>query len=146
MMRFSAFLVVLLLSGCSAQWHLKKAVKKDPSLLDKSIVTVVDTVVIPGVEVHDTVSFTNTDTIEIVKDNFHVRLVKVRDSIFVDGGCKTDTIVRSVSIPVEKLVYKEKNTWFDKVKSLSFYVIVVIILAALVRKMMKRFWWYERMG
>jgi len=145
-MRFSAFLVVLLLSGCSAQWHLKKAVKKDPSLLDKSIVTVVDTVLIPGVEVRDTVSFTNTDTIEIVKDNFHVRLVKVRDSILVDGGCKTDTIVRKVSVPVEKLVYKEKNTFFDKVKSLSFYVIVVIILASIVRRLIKSVWWYERLG
>lgn len=140
MMRFFAFLTLLSLSGCSAQWHLNKAVKKDPSLLQKEVVSVVDTVIVPGVEVHDTLVFSDIDTVEIVKDNFHVKLVRVRDSIFIDGGCKTDTLIRTVSVPVDKVVYKGKDTWFDKVKLGSFYVIVVIILAALVRKMVKRIW------
>jgi len=139
-MRFFAFLALLSLSGCSAQWHLNKAIRKDPSLLQKEVVSVVDTVIVPGVEVHDTLVFSDIDTVEIVKDNFHVKLVRVRDSIFIDGGCKTDTLIRTVSIPVDKVVYKGKDTWFDKVKLGSFYVIVVIILAALVRKMVKRIW------
>lgn len=140
MMRFFAFLMLLSLSGCSAQWHLNKAIRKDPNLLQKEVVSVVDTVVVPGVEVHDTLVFSDIDTVEIVKDNFHVKLVRVRDSIFIDGGCKTDTLIRTVSVPVDKVVYKGKDTWFDKVKLGSFYVIVVIILAALVRKMVKRIW------
>lgn len=139
-MRFFAFLMLLSLSGCSAQWHLNKAIRKDPNLLQKEVVSVVDTVVVPGVEVHDTLVFSDIDTVEIVKDNFHVKLVRVRDSIFIDGGCKTDTLIRTVSVPVDKVVYKGKDTWFDKVKLGSFYVIVVIILAALVRKMVKRIW------
>jgi hypothetical protein len=138
LMRFLTIGVLLVISGCSAQWHLNKAVKKDPSLVQKEVVSVVDTVIVPGVEVHDTLVFSDIDTVEIVKDNFHVKLVRVRDSIFIDGGCKTDTLIRTVSIPIEKVVYKGKDTWFDKVKLGSFYVIVVIILAALVRKMVKR--------
>ncbi len=137
-MRFLTIGMLFAISGCSAQWHLNKAVKKDPSLVQKEVVSVVDTVIVPGVEVHDTLVFSDIDTVEIVKDNFHVKLVRVRDSIFIDGGCKTDTLIRTVSVPIEKVVYKGKDTWFDKVKLGSFYVIVVIILAALVRKMVKR--------
>jgi hypothetical protein len=139
-MRFFAFMMLLSLSGCSAQWHLNKAVKKDPSLLNKEVVSVVDTVIVPGVEVHDTLVFNDIDTVEIVKDNFHVKLVRVRDSIFINGGCKTDTLIRTVSIPVDRVVYKKKDTWFDKVKLGSFYVIVAIILASLARKIRKRIW------
>ncbi len=140
--RLFALGMLLLLPGCSAQWHLNKAIRKNPSLLEKEIVSVVDTVIIPGVSIHDTLVFSKIDTVEIVKDNFHVKLVRVRDSIFIQGGCKTDTLIRTVSIPIEKIIYKEKNNWFDKVKLFCFYVILVIMLAALVQRIIKKnLWW-----
>ena len=111
-------------------------------MLEKEIVSVVDTVIIPGVSIHDTLVFSKIDTVEVVKDNFHVKLVRVRDSIFIQGGCKTDTLIRTVSIPIEKIIYKEKNNWFDKVKLFCFYVILVIMLAALVQRIIKKnLWW-----
>ena len=140
--RLFALGMLLLLPGCSAQWHLNKAIRKNPSLLEKEIVSVVDTVIIPSVSIHDTLVFSKIDTVEIVKDNFHVKLVRVRDSIFIQGGCKTDTLIRTVSIPIERIIYKEKNNWFDKVKLFCFYVILVIIMAALVQRIIKKnLWW-----
>lgn len=140
--RLFALGMLLLLQGCSAQWHLNKAIRKNPSLLEKEIVSVVDTVIIPGVSIHDTLVFSKIDTVEIVKDNFHVKLVRVRDSIFIQGGCKTDTLIRTVSIPIERIIYKEKNNWFDKVKLFCFYVILIIIMAALVQRIIKKnLWW-----
>jgi hypothetical protein len=42
----TAFAVVLLLSGCSAQWHIRKAISKDPTILTQGVVVerVTDTI------------------------------------------------------------------------------------------------------
>jgi len=38
--------IMFLLTSCSSNWHLKQAAKKDPSLLDSTKITLVDTVFI----------------------------------------------------------------------------------------------------
>jgi hypothetical protein len=48
MLRMSALIVVVFLSGCSANWHLKKAIAKDPSILTEGVVIerVTDTITV----------------------------------------------------------------------------------------------------
>lgn len=56
-------LVLLLLSGCSAQWHLQRAVKKDPTILKADTVEIV----IPEIIV-DTVFENKLDTVDLTQD------------------------------------------------------------------------------
>ena len=111
-------IIVLSLTSCSAQWHLKKAVRKDPAILEKDTLVVMDTVVSPPVAITDTVIMKQHDTITLVKDRLRVNIVKVNDTITIDAICDSDTIISIVEVPYEKIVYVEKATFWDKFKDL----------------------------
>lgn len=118
--------LILLLSSCSAQWHLKKAVSKDPTILEKDTLVVTDTVVSPPVAITDTVTLKQHDTITVVKDRLKVQLVKVNDTVIIDAVCDSDTIVTIVEVPYEKVVYVEKATLLDKFKDLILAGVILL--------------------
>jgi hypothetical protein len=109
-------ILVLSLTSCSAQWHLRKAVQKDPMILKKDTLVVQDTFVVPPVVLKDTVTLKQHDTITITKDRMRVKIVKVNDTLIIDAKCDSDTIVRTIEVPYEKIVYVEKATFWDKFK------------------------------
>ena len=120
--------LLLLLTSCSAQWHLKKAVQKDPAILEKDTLVVTNTVVSPPVAITDTVTLKQHDTITIVKDRLKVQLIKVNDKITINAECASDTIVTTIEVPYEKIVYVEKQTFKDKVYN-SILALAVGLLA-----------------
>jgi hypothetical protein len=123
----------LLLQGCSAQWHLQTAVKKDPSILVTKIVTVTDTVVTEPVVIKDTLTLSEVDTVEIIKDKFHLKIMRSYDTLIIDGGCDADTILRTIEVPIETVVYQERDKWYHKVQEASLWVLIVLIIALIVR-------------
>jgi hypothetical protein len=126
--------LVLLLTSCSAQWHLKKAVHKDPTILEKDTLVVTDTVVSPPVAITDTVIMKQHDTITLVKDKLRVKIVKVNDTITIDAICDSDTIISIVEVPYDKIVYVEKESIWDKVKNLAIYMGLAFLLFKIIMK------------
>jgi hypothetical protein len=110
-------ILVLLLTSCSAQWHLKRAVQKDPMILKKDTLVVQDTFVVPPVVLKDTVTLRQHDTITITKDRLRVKIIKVNDTLIIDAKCDSDTIVRTIEVPYDKIVYVEKQSFKDKLFS-----------------------------
>ena len=129
------WLVKLILLGslmsCSAQWHLKKAVQKDPTILEKDTLVVTTTVVSPPVAITDTVTLKQHDTITIVKDRLKVQLVKVNDTITINAECASDTIVTTIEVPYEKIVYVKEKTLWQKIQGL----VLLFALVALALKL-----------
>jgi len=123
------FLSILLLTGCSAEWHLSKAVSKNPQLMKSMTMTVTDTVVTEPIAVRDTVTISQVDTVEIVKDRFRVKIMRSYDTLIIDGGCDADTIVRTISVAVPQLVVGE--TRFQRVQRYTFWGLVVLLLIAI---------------
>jgi hypothetical protein len=126
--------LVLLLTSCSAQWHLKKAVHKDPTVLEKDTLVVTDTVVSPPVAITDTVIMKQHDTITLVKDRLRVNIVKVNDTITIDAICDSDTIISIVEVPYDKIVYVEKESVWDKIKNLAIYMGLAFLLFKIIMK------------
>jgi hypothetical protein len=126
--------LVLLLTSCSAQWHLKKAVHKDPTILEKDTLVVTDTVVSPPVAITDTVIMKQHDTITLVKDRLRVNIVKVNDTITIDAICDSDTIISIVEVPYDKIVYVEKESVWDKIKNLAIYMGLAFLLFKIIMK------------
>jgi hypothetical protein len=126
--------LVLLLTSCSAQWHLKKAVHKDPTILEKDTLVVTDTVVSPPVAITDTVIMKQHDTITLVKDRLRVNIVKVNDTITIDAICDSDTIISIVEVPYDKIVYVEKESLWDKIKNLAIYMGLAFLLFKIIMK------------
>jgi hypothetical protein len=130
-------LFVVSLSSCSTQWHLKKAIKKDPTILVQDTVIVTDTVVTEKTAVLDTVTISNTDTVEIVKNNFRVKIMRISDTLIIDGGCDADTIVRTVSVPFEKIVYQERDKWYHKLYFGSFLLLILAFVLGLFKRLFR---------
>lgn len=124
----------LILSGCSPEWLLKQAIKKDPTLLKTKTIIVTDTVVTEPIAVRDTVTMSQVDTVEIVKDKFRVKIMRSYDTLIIDGGCDSDTIVRTVQVPVEQVVYKEEH----KIFRWSFYLWVLVAVVAFIYALLRR--------
>jgi hypothetical protein len=126
--------LLLLLTSCSAQWHLKKAVQKDPAILEKDTLVVTTTVVSPPVAITDTVTLRQHDTITLVKDRLKVQLIKVNDTITINAECASDTIVQTINVPYDRVVYIEKESIWDKIKNLAIYMGLAFLLFKLIMK------------
>ena len=127
-------ILIMSLTSCSAQWHLKKAVHKDPTILEKDTLVVTDTVVSPPVAITDTVTLKQHDTITIVKDRLKVQLIKVNDTITINAECASDTIVQTINVPYDRVVYIEKESIWDKIKNLAIYMGLAFLLFKLIMK------------
>jgi len=136
--RYILPLLILILSGCSAEWHLSKAVDKNPELLKGKTMIVTDTVVTEPIVVKDTVTLSQVDTVEIVKDKFRVKIMRSYDTLIIDGGCDADTIVRTLEVKVPVVEYKERSTFFDKIYKSSFYILIISIIILVLRDVIRR--------
>lgn len=93
----SALLSIVLLNGCSANWHLKRAIQKNPSILTEGFVveTRVDThyVVTPELRV-DTVHSWSVDTVTSYVDRVRIRtkVDTINQTVYVDVVCPSDTV------------------------------------------------------
>jgi len=130
------YLLILsvLLTSCGAQWHLKKAIKKDPAILSRDTVVVTDTIVTAPVSVRDTITLQQRDTITITKDRLRVNIVRSFDTIMVDAICESDTIVQVIEVPVPSLVMKDSDRWYNKVYKFSFYLLLLLLSFVIIRR------------
>jgi hypothetical protein len=134
----SALVIVSLLSGCSANWHLKKAIAKDPSILTEGVViervTDTITVVTPELQV-DTIHEWSVDTVTTYVDRVRIRtkVDTVQRTVFVDVVCPADTIY--VPHTYEKTtirpVVKPKRS-----VPLWAYLLLAVILGTLLSKVL----------
>ena len=131
--------LVLLLTSCSAQWHLKKAVQKDPSVLKRDTLIVKDTVVTQPVAITDTVTLKQHDTITLVKERLRVKIVKVKDTITIDAICDSDTIISVVEIPYEKIVYVEKEKPLQIIQRYALYLLLVFIGIKVIQRIADKY-------
>lgn len=123
------------LMSCSAQWHLKRAVRKDPTILQKDTLVVQDTVVTPPVAITDTVTLKQHDTIKLVKDRLKVEIVKVNDTITIDAICDSDTIISIVEVPYDKIIYVEQKTLLQKIQELAFYIGLGLLALIVIKRL-----------
>jgi hypothetical protein len=104
---------ILSLTSCSANWHLSRAIAKDPSIVQPPEVEIVDTtIVIEEIRAETTFVALPMDTITIEKERLRIQIKRIHDTLVVDGMCMTDTIriVEEVELP-PVIQYKPRPTW-----------------------------------
>ena len=130
-------LSVLLLSGCSAEWHLKKAVQKNPSILKPTVVTIWDTIVTPPVYLVDTVGVPSEgDSSVIDNDTVRVVITKFQDKIIVKTKVKEIEVPREVQVDCPPQVIQESTGMGEKVKN---YLLAFLSLALVLMMFIYRF-------
>lgn len=138
-MKWYLVLFTLLLSGCSAEYHLRKAVKKDPSILKKETVIVRDTTVLPSVVLKDTVWLKEIDTLILTKEKLNLKIVRVRDTFQIDAECKGDTIIKTIEVPIEKVSFVEKDKWYHKMYRYTFFGLLFIVIASILKRLLDNY-------
>jgi len=132
----STLVVAALLTGCSATYHLNKAVKKDPSILKPTTITVWDTIITPPVYLVDTVAvLDNGDSAVIENDTVKIVITKYQDKMIVKTLIKE--VPYAVSVQAEcppQLVQPESKT--GKVKD---YLLLFLAAALAVMMFLYRF-------
>ena len=131
----STLVVAALLSGCSATYHLNKAVKKDPSILKPTIVTVWDTIITPPVYMVDTIEvIAEGDSSVIDNDTVRIVITKYQDKMIVKTQIKE--VPYAVSVQAEcppQLVQPESKTGKVKDYLLLFLAAALVVMMFLYR-------------
>jgi hypothetical protein len=124
---------ILLLTSCSASWHLKRAIKKDQSLLNGGdTVLVHDTQFVTKERVLTDSFFTTCyDTITL-EDSFVFTQVIRRDNVIkVYTKCKSDTVRITTKIPFKlppTVTYKNDPFWKSLAVALGTLLLLIIII------------------
>jgi hypothetical protein len=129
-------IILLTLTSCSASYHLKRAIAKDPTIV-KSQPVIIDTTVITEIRVSKGSFVIDRDTSLLFEQKgVRTQIKVVSDTFWVETICPPDTIRIQKEILVPKLVYQEKLSNFDLVK-LILVIIIILSLIAFFRKLIK---------
>lgn len=127
--------LLFLTQGCGAKWHLKRAIAKDPTIIEQSVVKL-DTIVVTEIKaVHDTLVLNQYDTIEIERNGVRIQLNRLYDTIQVTAECLPDTIQVTQVVKVPQVVYKEKEF---KVIDMALILSIILATFALIKFLFKK--------
>lgn len=128
--------LLFLTTACGARYHLKRAIAKDPTILDSVVLKMDTTIITENKALHDTLVLQQYDTIKIERNGVRVQLRRMYDTIQVTAECLPDTIRVEKVLKVPQVVYKEKRNSL----LINITLILSIILAnfALLRFLLRK--------
>lgn len=149
----SLILLTVLFTACSieqrferklrrAERKIEKLTLKYPQLLQKDTLRDTLTVKIPSIY-HDTAFVpADGDTVIIEKDRLRVQYITRNDSVFIQGECIGDTIIREIKIPVDRVVVRKQSlleSFALAIRHLGIWIILILLLGAAALFVIK-FW------
>jgi len=130
------FLIIVgTLVSCSPQRRLERLIDHHPELLMGDTIPFQDTIIRLPVKVDTAFTLTSLiDTVKIVRDRLEVSLIRISDTIRLKAACKADTIIRTLSIPVERIkLIKEPKPLPSLIWILLFLLIGLAIITIIKR-------------
>ena len=110
-----SLICLVALTSCSASFHLRRAIQKDPTIIQPEIVQVVDTVIItPSERTETTFVALPIDTITIEKERLRIKIRRIHDTLRVEGECRSDTITITETIELPPVIKYEDRPWWSK--------------------------------
>jgi hypothetical protein len=125
-------LAIVLLCSCSAQWHLERARKKDPSIFTKMDTTYIhDTTVYTQAYIHeDTFSYVEHDTITYEDTVMKIKFVIRDKKIYMKAEVKPDTLEIRTTIRTQYYKVQYKNNKY-------LYILILVVLLCVLYKVFK---------
>lgn len=134
--------VILFLAGCSAEWHMKKAIQKNPALLSEpTVVTRWDTITMPPITIVDTLEIPAVgDSAVIENDSLSV---KIKTVVGADGKKKLAVSANTKLLKVPHYIHVEcppqvkllDIPWYYKVYKVSFFIFVILLLLTALQRL-----------
>jgi hypothetical protein len=127
MARWILIPAVAVMASCSASYHLKRVIAKDPSIVKPTAVRFDTIVVTKERKLTDTIVMNDVDTITIERDRVRVRLVRSYDTLMVEGTCLPDTIKIDVIREIPQVV--QPRRWRDQFNLWLSVVLLIFSIA-----------------
>jgi len=127
MARWILIPAVAVMASCSASWHLKRAIAKDPTIVRAQPVRFDTIVVTKERKLTDTIVMNDVDTITIERDSVRVRLVRSYYTLMVEGTCLPDTIKIDVIREIPQVV--QPRRWRDQFNLWLSVVLLIFSIA-----------------
>jgi len=132
----SQILIICFLISCTPQKRLNRLVRKYPQLTQLDTIRIIDTIVIDNFN-YDTIETVNYHDTTIIVNNERIEARyfydTLRQEIYHEITCKSDTIIQNRFIPVEKVIVQEQKTW-QKYKPMAIFSIVILIALAILKR------------
>ena len=123
--------MLMSVSSCGAQYHLNRAIKKDASIVNDTIVRLDTAFVTEEKIVNDTIVVHDTIVQEIRSEGVVVRIQKIHDTLRVEAICESDTIEIVKEVEVVRLIQEQKRTIFEEMR-LAIRSLIALIVSALL--------------
>jgi len=138
---FLIMMTMYLLQSCSAGWHLRKAISKDPKILMQRDTVVETEVVVQEKTVTEKLIVNQIDTVVLMSpDGVQVRLERIYDTVMVDVICPPETVMVETIVELPPVVeYKEsesKNKYQEWALALLGFFIVLMFVRKLLDKVL----------
>ncbi len=132
-------ILLLLISSCSGSWHLRKAIKKDPSLFDSTTVTKRDTLRLETLKV-DTAFIQQRDTlIQYIQRDNNGDSIQIRyrwntktDTVQIEVDCPDQEVITNTITKTNTVIVKP-SIW-QQIKRLWWLFLIVLVLLSIVWK------------
>ena len=135
----SILMLAQMILGCSAQWHVQRAVLKDPSILEYREVKIDTVIVTKPINITETFTLVEHDTIENVVDNIKYKIIRSVDTFNIEIECPPDTVKVEVvkNIPQVKYI---PLTWWQKNRWWIVIVSFIILFLYFYKNKLKQLW------
>ena len=120
----TSLILIGLISSCSAEWHMRKAIQKDPDIIDTRIVYKFDTLWTNSVRLRDSVSIDFKDSIVITNDTITIKLTRIaKNKLRVDAEVKPYPIYRKIT-QYRTIIRSDKSRF----NSLFWQIVLALVL------------------
>ena len=140
-------LLAVLISACSADWHIRRAVYKSSpdrvlSLLERRYggyisrkdTVIFDTIVLRMMAIDTMKVMGKVDTLVINRNSEVIKVIRHYDTIYVKAREVRDTIIKRIEVPKYQVVKEGGNT---KLEVFMWLLIAIALLTSIVNIMYK---------
>ena len=129
-----AIFIVLVLTGCSAKWHLKQAIKKNPAMAQVSTYTIDTFFVRDSILMTDTFTTKEVDTLTLTKDGVTTIIYRDHDVIRVKTIVKADTIryTKTITLPPQ-IKFVDRKKGFEKYGPYLGILLLILLMLSIVK-------------
>ena len=130
----------VLLAACSPQRRLARLVEHHPELKTADTLCITDTVTLPGVTADTAVPVSViSDPVIVERERLQIIIRKVRDTLYIRGKCKPDTVIIRRQIPVERIHIIRPDNRSALIRRIPWIVVGMIAVIVLAIYLLSKF-------
>jgi hypothetical protein len=129
-----SIILIFLLTGCSAEWHLNQAIKKNPAMAQTSVYGIDTIFVRDSITMTDTFTTTEVDTVILTKDGVTTVVYRNHDVIRVKTIVKADTIryTKTITLPPQ-IKFVERKKGFEKYGPYLGILLLILLMISILK-------------